>query len=349
MKTRILCVIVTSAVTLAAACSDDPNDGDILDFSTPPVGPVCTGVECLTDMDCGPVDGNGAGTSTTGGVCAFQFGSCQQCATDSDCERFAVTASTAFAGRTRCRNVGSAAAPRLECVCSTDAYCVRTGAGEVCVAGACAECGRDTDCLGQGPERCVGVGTASAFCAECAENADCPTGRSCLASRCVECDDDAGIECQGGLVCRNGACAECAADSDCMGNANGPVCQRGTCVAADCDVDADCPSGLVCADAGTADAQCVCDSNDDCPDGLVCVAGGTGDAQCVCDSNDDCDEDPAGGACLSPGTAGATCSCSTNADCAGRGGTCVEGECRCTSDLQCTVTGDQPIGQCRNL
>ena len=53
MKTKSLTwLLPVAALAMTSACSEDPNDGDIFDFSPNPVGPVCMEVGCLSSSDC---------------------------------------------------------------------------------------------------------------------------------------------------------------------------------------------------------------------------------------------------------------------------------------------------------
>lgn len=113
--------------------------------------------------------------------------------------------------------------------CETDEHCAEKG--EVCINGACQECGDNAQCEtkhGAGHE-CVGgrcevkpecrvdgdcsaVG-ASLVCRsnkcvpECTQTTDCAGGLKCEAQKCVaECSTD--VECGPGRTCVNGACAQ---------------------------------------------------------------------------------------------------------------------------------------------
>lgn len=92
------------------------------------------------------------------------------------------------------------------------------------------KCGSDEHCKEHG-EVCV-----QGQCQECATDANCKEGFTCVSSRCVpkpECAADA--DCGTGRVCRAGKCVAeaagrppgCKADADC---GSGEECQAGTCV-----------------------------------------------------------------------------------------------------------------------
>ncbi len=101
--------------------------------------------------------------------------------------------------------------------CKSDKHCEERG--EVCVQGACQECGADTDCK---------------------------EGFVCQANKCVpkpECTPG-GNECGAGQACKGGRCVvhECDGDADCGGNGR---CQNNRCVSG-CTDDAQCPAGQSC-------------------------------------------------------------------------------------------------------
>ncbi len=120
--------------------------------------------------------------------------------------------------------------------CKSDKHCQERG--EVCVQGACQECGADTDCKG---------------------------GFVCDANKCVpkpECTPG-GNECGAGKACKSGRCVvhECNGDADCGGNAR---CQNNRCVTGACSEDADCPSGQSCQNGRCAQSQTSSDGADQC-------------------------------------------------------------------------------------
>lgn len=121
--------------------------------------------------------------------------------------------------------VATSCAPKYP-KCDSDAQC--KAKGEVCVQGACQECGRDDDCKSGfvcQENRCVPK-------PECVADADCGPGGKCRDNRCqAECASAA--DCAAGLECKNGRCLgpeACLGDADC---AAGQRCQANRCIAAD--------------------------------------------------------------------------------------------------------------------
>lgn len=313
MKIKI--VTLTLLLAGAAACSDDPNDGSIADYYPNPVGPVCMAVECVADTEC----------SEPGKTkCYRQAGICAECSIDRHCVELAAS-NPAYVGREICRTVVVDEVPVPMCVCSSDTYCKANGLGEVCVAGACAGCAQDSDCdivhtssVTQGS--CVGAGGPSAFCSECADDSECAGDAVCVGDTCVECREDSA--CGADELCLDNACAtaNCREDADCGDGSATPFCKGNTCVAAGCASDGECGALEMCVDSFCKEVECKAAS--------------------------DCADSPGGSNCIGAGTAGAFCACEVDGDCAGRGDSCVDGECRCDNSGECSVGG--ATLQCRN-
>lgn len=107
--------------------------------------------------------------------------------------------------------------------CETDEHCKEHS--EVCINGACQECGQDTDCK-------AGFVCRETKCTpkpECAATADCGAGMKCQGEKCVpECS--AATDCADGMRCKAGRCAppaECVSDADC---ASGKRCDDDKCI-----------------------------------------------------------------------------------------------------------------------
>lgn len=127
----------------------------------------------------------------------------------------------------------------------------------------------------------------------CTTDSDCPSGRNCKSSTCVQpkaCNDS--LDCGStDLVCdRNrGFCVQCTRSADCTTGQScvsnrcaspvqcqtsidcglGKVCETGRCV--ECSKDADCSSGQHCAQNICRSG---CDSDKDCtPQGMLCNFG----------------------------------------------------------------------------
>lgn len=132
------------------------------------------------------------------------------------------------------------------------------------------KCILKTECCGGcGEQRCC-----DGICADCCDNADCPTGATCEAGFCV-----CGI---GGTNCGD-TCADLITDGANCGSC-GNACATGSCVNGTCTcltVD-DCPEGCGCVEraeggsacATTPETQESCDDDEDCPLGAFCIDAG---------------------------------------------------------------------------
>ena len=190
-------------------------------------------------------------------------------------------------------------------------------------AGACIDatpCEQDSQCLS---DRICEAGACVAGCADDAACADSGRADRCVASRCVECTDDA--ECFGRSTCdtRAGLCisAESCDDSrECVGadvcDARSRRCEPPTSCA-----ETGCPEGRVCdAAIGRCVFPATCQSSDECPVGQVCPVGR--DRRCrPCVADDECNgtQRCVAGACSES-------ECAADADCLGAR-TCAEGVC----------------------
>ena len=156
---------------------------------------------------------------------------------------------------------------------------------------------------------CVGPCSATEF--------PCPSSLTCTGTYCVE-PACVGINCEAGLVCRDGQCMDACSGVTCP---LGQLCETGICV--DPCKNVTCDSGTVCANgacvAGCGCAGCpagkVCKSDGSCVDsgcqtqncmtGQVCVQGTCTDActGAVCPGNAACSQGQCGTPV--PGTSGA--------------------------------------------
>lgn len=152
--------------------------------------------------------------------------------------------------------------------CGPDA----TGDATVCVEGACVNacaqrsCGPGAVCLprtGQcAPDNCT------TFADRCAANERCVAG-TCVIDKC------AGVTCDSGAYCRDGACVGSCAGVECK---KGELCEAGACRATRCE--AGCPRGTYCNEiaGGCSPSKCV--------DGQQCATGQTCEpktGECVTD------------------------------------------------------------------
>ncbi len=173
--------------------------------------------------------------------------------------------------------------------------------------------GLDNNCNGQIDEGCEPCTTkkpcspaaacqsnGSCKAASCQNDGDCPSDTICRDDLCVACDEqDPAMLCPTGRLCVAGRCMVCAKDADCL---NGDICRQGVCSAPQCKQSTDCVNGLLCingrCDFCTEDKDCGPDKNcvnkvcqkaecaetKDCLSGLLCVGGRctgcTADVQC---------------------------------------------------------------------
>ncbi len=153
-----------------------------------------------------------------------------------------------------------------------DAGCL---AGFVCIGGACEPgCRADGDC----PEgqHCIPESLPYGFCAECADDKHCWTGR-CVEGQCrVGCElrDDC-LALPDAPVCDpiNGVCVGCIDLFDCD---SGNLCLRGTCIPG-CTADDGCPDPLHCDTAAGSHGACLlCVRDGHCPEGQRCLNGRCG-------------------------------------------------------------------------
>lgn len=98
----------------------------------------------------------------------------------------------------------------------------------------------------------------------------CPTGQTCVASRCRELACSAAADCPGGLDCVDGRCVAmtCASAADCPA---GQDCVAGSCAPGSCTLATDCPAATACV-AGAC-TTVACGTPSECPFEHACVAG----------------------------------------------------------------------------
>lgn len=131
--------------------------------------------------------------------------------------------------------------------CRTDAPCgddLECGLGERCIGGRCRfkGCLHDADCASG---KCL-VDTYA--CAECGQNADCPTARplcDVASHQCTGCLVDTDCQPPGPAYCGpNGACVHCLKDEQCP---NGLVCGATSHLCEGVPTGSACPQGTACA------------------------------------------------------------------------------------------------------
>ena len=129
-------------------------------------------------------------------------------------------------------------------------------------SGACYDACEEVDCLAG--EVCV-----RGRCGACDE-VGCPAGQRCDGAGCVD-DPCAGVACEEGAFCREGACAPSCAAVTCP---FGLSCLDGECRPDPCG-GLTCPEGQACADGDCVEAAC-----ESCEAGEACVAGRCIDDPC---------------------------------------------------------------------
>lgn len=167
-------------------------------------------------------------------------------------------------------------------------------------------CRSDRDCAAAGAGlACDGRSGACVAPTECAADAHCDPGKSCLAGRCVTPAEvcQFATDCGGGRDCVDGRClAACGAGGACPATQEcvGGWCDRPARDGGACAVARDCGEGAAC-----SLGRCVaaCDASRPCGEGLFCNAGF-------------CELDTA-----------PRSFCARDADCAG-GSVCRRGRCR---------------------
>ena len=161
--------------------------------------------------------------------------------------------------------------------CAMDEHC---GTGLVCNDGACGpECGGDADCdVGE----VCGQATLACEPSECDAARACDGLRTCEGGdhgRCISACDAANPCADANQICdavAGGCRFECTFDTDCAGNAGGPLCVENHCAPAECVNHDDCLADGK--NGGYCDAsRCV----KECGDGLDAAV--CGDRNMVCD------------------------------------------------------------------
>ncbi len=164
-----------------------------------------------------------------------------------------------------------------------------------------------------------------------------PLLSACPPTNSRPCSEDA--ECGLGQRCRRGACGPvCLDDTEC---GSSQVCQGGVCrPKPECAQDADCATGFTCASGKcqcTADTSCA--ANQECKNG-ACVAKKkcTADADCL-SAGGRCEVTQ--GQCLPVCVLPTDCAPTLDPNLAVALYACAQGTCtrRCTTDLQCGLTG----------
>lgn len=198
-------------------------------------------------------------------------------------------------------------------VCLGSADCADDPAGNLCLEGACAACGGDSQCA-----------------AEFGEGSICVEGRCRVAEETCDpgdlgCECASGDSCQGSAVCEGGVCVECTPGSQGCACAEGDlclgelVCQEGACVPVVCPEGQEgcpCAEGDTCQGDSVTCSEGLCRACPNDMEGCPCVEGACGE-ELFCDSE--------GGACL----AAVECAnedCGEHRLCGGDDGTiCLDG------------------------
>ncbi len=327
-------------------------------------GTACTsGTPCL-DGGCGLAPVGGACTSPaqctsgtcTGGVCAVCTSNCavgSPCTSDANCASNACSAATNLCISNQCADFrkdgaetdvdcGGGTCPTcpLGQACRVDTDCTSNacdGVALTCDANQCADNrkdGNETDIDCGGADSCARCSLNQACMADtdCASNACDANSHTCVASQCIDHQQDGAetdVDCGGGACSPCAVGKKCAGDTDCTTNACDG--QAFICVANQCadrrkdgaETDVDCGGGIcpTCAllQGCEQDSDCAsnaCDSNS-----LTCVAD-----QCADHRQDgrETDVDCGGGTC--PACAVGH-HCQTNFDCQS-GHICSGGLCQ---------------------
>ena len=238
-------------------CFDDSDCAPCFEVCVDSVCMATGGVECESDLDCGP--GYACDTTLCEGTCVESGsnpdwpGEEPECETDSDCAPcFEVCVDSV------CMATGGVE-------CESDLDC---GPGYACdttlCEGTCVESGSNPDWPGEEPE-CE----TDSDCAPCFEA--CVDG-VCMATGGVECESD--LDCGPGFACDTTLCEgtcvesgtnpdmpieepECETDADCGGCFE--ICADGACLstgAPECSTDAECGQGAKC-DLSLCEGTCV--------------------------------------------------------------------------------------------
>jgi hypothetical protein len=129
--------------------------------------------------------------------------------------------------------------------CSDNAECTSLQT-PFCVDGGCRQCGKDTNCPGQGSKCVAGVCMAA-----CLVDEQCPALHACQDGECVDVGCQTDRECvfimsDTRSKCRDKKCGSpCEADTDCsnepmMKAQRFQVCVQGECLFVGCEMDAEC-------------------------------------------------------------------------------------------------------------
>jgi hypothetical protein len=206
--------------------------------------------DCVGDAD-GGVDG-GADGGVVAGFCNTTTNQCVGCLKSTDCS----DPSKPICGTTQaCVACDSQLAPSGSCATKNSALPVCKAA-----AGACVECGGDSDCKTSTIPACD---TANK-CVECVQSSHCKNASAPVcdsaAEHCVQCLKDS--DCSGTTpICTNKQCRACAKDSECINISPAGVC----------GLDGSCPgdnaiiylqNGTLCPGGNGTSASPFCSSDD---------------------------------------------------------------------------------------
>ncbi len=363
------CTTATGAtVCRSGAC--DPNDltcgyrnGDGPCANNPG---VCRSSVCDPDGNCGYAIGDGPCTSGTATalcrslVCASSGplgGTCEQCASDSDCSGATPACATATATCVACTATNSSACSGNTPVCNTSsATCAgcngdnASGSSLACAtsaapycnsSGACGTCSTNSDCVGThvGPICNVATGACGSVCAV---DSDCVAGQWCASGSCSPkvangqplpaaapingtCNAGTGARvCVSGVCDTDNKCGLATGDGPCS---SGSACRSNICpatgasqgVCGQCASDSDCSGATPACDTSASQCvQCTASNGSACLSTTpVCNTATETCASCGGDNGT-----TAAGACPSPtapfcASTGACGKCSTSSDCSG--------------------------------